>query len=121
VGGTRAPELAARGGDELAAMTTEDLRVILGIRGEPTFRHHVYYPKAIPQYEVGYGRFKQIMTDIEAKAPGLFLAGHYRDGISLGDSLASGSDVADRIAALHGPAAAGRIQDVTNPALSTKP
>jgi protoporphyrinogen/coproporphyrinogen III oxidase len=97
VGGTRAPELAARSGDELAAITTEDLRVILGIRGQPTFRHHVYYPKAIPQYEVGYGRFKQLMTDFETRAPGLFLAGHYRDGISLGDSLASGSDVADRI------------------------
>ena len=37
------------------------------------------------------------MADVEAQAPGLFLAGHYRDGISLGDSLASGSDVADRI------------------------
>jgi oxygen-dependent protoporphyrinogen oxidase len=110
VGGTRAPELAARSGEELAAITTEDLRVILGIRGEPTFRHHVFYPKAIPQYEVGYGRFKQLMAEVEAKAPGLFLAGHYRDGISLGDSLASGSDVADRIQTLlaHPPAGPSR-------------
>jgi oxygen-dependent protoporphyrinogen oxidase len=110
VGGTRAPELAARGVDELAAITTEDLRVILGIRGEPTFRHHVFYPKAIPQYEVGYGRFKQLMADVEAKAPGLFLAGHYRDGISLGDSLASGSDAADRIQSLLANLLAGQNQ-----------
>ena len=110
VGGTRAPELAARSGDELAAITTEDLRVILGIRGEPTFRHHVYYPKAIPQYEVGYGRFKQLMAAVEAKAPGLFLAGHYRDGISLGDSLASGSDAADRIQSLLANLLAGQSQ-----------
>jgi protoporphyrinogen/coproporphyrinogen III oxidase len=105
VGGTRAPELAGRDGDELATIVTEDLRVILGVHGQPTFRHHVFYPKAIPQYEVGYARFKQLMANLEAKAPGLFLAGHYRDGISLGDSMASGSDVADRIhdylAALH--------------------
>ena len=31
------------------------------------------------------------------EAPGLFLAGHYRDGISLGDSIVSGCNVADRI------------------------
>jgi len=37
------------------------------------------------------------MTDAEAKAPGLFLAGHYRDGVSLSDSIVSGCNVADRI------------------------
>jgi protoporphyrinogen oxidase len=39
-----------------------------------------------------------LMAEIEAKAPGLFFAGHYRDGISLGDSIVSGVNVADRIA-----------------------
>jgi hypothetical protein len=38
------------------------------------------------------------MNDIETKAPGLFLAGHYRDGISLSDSIVSGCNVADRVA-----------------------
>ena len=37
------------------------------------------------------------MTEIELKAPGLFFAGHYRDGISLGDSIVSGSNVAARV------------------------
>ncbi len=97
VGGTRSPELAGRGGAELAALVTEDLRVLLGVRGQPTFCHHVYYPRAIPQYEVGYSRFKQLMSNLEHQAPGLFFAGHYRDGISLGDSMASGNDVAERI------------------------
>jgi oxygen-dependent protoporphyrinogen oxidase len=98
IGGVRAPELALRNGDELVAMTVADLREILGITGQPTFQHHILYPKAIPQYEVGYGRFKDLMTQAEAKAPGLFFAGHYRDGISLGDSIVSGHNVADRLA-----------------------
>jgi hypothetical protein len=38
------------------------------------------------------------MTEIETRSPGIFFAGHYRDGISLGDSLVSGHDVASRIA-----------------------
>ena len=99
VGGVRAPELAVRPVDELVRMVTEDLRVLLGVTGQPTFQHVVLYPKAIPQYEVGYGRFKDLMSTIETKAPGFFLAGHYRDGISLGDSIISGHDAAERLAA----------------------
>jgi oxygen-dependent protoporphyrinogen oxidase len=57
----------------------------------------VYYPRAIPQYNVGYGRYREAMTEVEAKAPGVFLAGHYRDGVSLSDSIVSGCNVADRV------------------------
>jgi hypothetical protein len=34
---------------------------------------------------------------MEQEAPGLFVAGHARDGISLGDSSISGHNVAGRI------------------------
>ncbi len=107
VGGTRSPESAGLGAKELTAITAEDLRVILGVRGQPTFSHHVFYSKAIPQYEVGYDKFKQLMIRLETQAPGLFFAGHYRDGISLGDSMASGNDVADRIQGFLAHPAAG--------------
>ena len=39
------------------------------------------------------------MNDVEKKAPGFYLAGHYRDGVSLSDSIVSGCNVADRVAA----------------------
>jgi oxygen-dependent protoporphyrinogen oxidase len=57
----------------------------------------VFYPRAIPQYNVGYGRYRELMADIEHKAPGLFFAGHYRDGISLSDTIVSACNVADRV------------------------
>jgi oxygen-dependent protoporphyrinogen oxidase len=97
VGGERYPELAALPPEKLFALTCADLRVLLGVKGNPTFQHSVFYPKAIPQYNVGYGRFRELMTDIEQKAPGLFFAGHYRDGVSLSDSIVSGCKVADRV------------------------
>jgi len=97
VGGVRAPDLALRPENELYAMTLQDLRTILGVTGQPTFQHSVLYPQAIPQYEVGYGRHKSLMADLEQRAPGLFFAGHYRDGISLGDSILSGHDTAERM------------------------
>ena len=97
IGGERSPELASLPPDKLVALTCEDLRTLLGVRGQPTFQHTVYYPRAIPQYNVGYGRYRQLMADVEANAPGLFLAGHYRDGVSLSDSIVSGCRVADRV------------------------
>jgi len=97
VGGERYPELASLPHEKLFALTCEDLRVLLGVRGKPTFQHCVFYPRAIPQYNVGYGRYREQMTDIEGKAPGLFFAGHYRDGISLSDTIVSACKVADRV------------------------
>ena len=98
VGGERYPELAALPPDELYKITCDDLKVLLGVRGQPTFQHCVFYPKAIPQYNVGYGRFRDLMNEVEVKAPGLFLAGQYRDGVSLSDSIVSGCNVAERVA-----------------------
>ena len=97
VGGERYPELASLPAEKLYELTCDDLRVLLGVKGEPAFQHCVFYPKAIPQYNVGYGRYKELMTGIESAAPGFFLAGHYRDGVSLSDSIVSGCNVADRV------------------------
>ena len=101
VGGERYPELASLPPSELFALTCKDLNVLLGVRGQPTFQHSVFYPKAIPQYVVGYGRYRSLMNAIEENAPGLFLAGHYRDGISLSDSIVSGCNIADRVARFY--------------------
>jgi oxygen-dependent protoporphyrinogen oxidase len=97
IGGERYPDLAALPPEQLVEIACADLRVLLGLKGEPVFQHTRFYPKAIPQYNVGFGRFRELMTQLEAHAPGLFLAGHYRDGVSLSDSIVSGCNVADRI------------------------
>ena len=97
IGGERQPELATLPPEELVELTMRDLGVLFGVGGRPTFRHCAIYPKAIPQYNVGYGRHREAMTEIEKDVPGLFFAGHYRDGISLGDSIVSGCNIAERI------------------------
>jgi len=38
------------------------------------------------------------MNGAEARHPGLYFAGSYRDGISVGNCIVSGHDIADRIA-----------------------
>jgi oxygen-dependent protoporphyrinogen oxidase len=97
IGGERQPELAALPPEKLVELVCENLRVLLGVKGRPTFQHCAFYPKAIPQYNVGYGRFKDLMNEIETKAAGLFFAGSFREGISLGDSIVSSRNAAERL------------------------
>jgi protoporphyrinogen/coproporphyrinogen III oxidase len=98
LGGMRNPRLALSDPSALYALTLQDLRVLLGISGQPTFQNCVLYRRAIPQYEVGYGIYQDLMDELEHKHRGLFFAGHYRHGISLSDSLVSGFDSAERTA-----------------------
>ena len=100
LGGARYPELALLPPDQLIETTLTDLRALLGVKGNPIFTQTAVYPRAIPQYNVGYGKYRQLLTDLEAAAPGLFFAGHYRDGVSLGDSMVSGVNIAERVAKL---------------------
>lgn len=98
LGGSRQPEMALLSESQLIETTIADLRALLGVRGKPVFQHTTVYPRAIPQYNLGYERFLSAMSDIEKKAPGLFFAGHYRDGVSLSDSILSGLKAAEKVA-----------------------
>ncbi|MCF7709103.1 MAG: protoporphyrinogen oxidase [Verrucomicrobia bacterium] len=114
VGGMRNPELALRPAAELVEKTMHDLRILLGASGRPVFQNVVLYEKAIPQYVVGYGKYKEMMDSIENQCPGLFFAGHYRDGIALSDSLISGYDIAERIGEFTGGASGAKSQSAVN-------
>jgi protoporphyrinogen/coproporphyrinogen III oxidase len=98
VGGTRDPDLTNADPSTLTARVLDDLRTLLGARGEPTFRAFQLWPKAIPQYELSYGRFKEIMDDAERRNPGLGLIGSYREGVALGDVMQAAEVQAERIA-----------------------
>jgi oxygen-dependent protoporphyrinogen oxidase len=98
VGGVRHPDLANADLSTLTARVLDDLRLLLGVRGEPTFRALHLWPKAIPQYTLSYGRFKEIMDEAERRNPGLGLAGSYREGVALGEVIAAADQVAERIA-----------------------
>jgi len=102
VGGVRHPDLANADLGTLTARVLDDLRLLLGVRGEPAFRAFHLWSKAIPQYALSYGRFKEIMDDAERRNAGFALAGSYRDGVAVGDVITSAAQAADRIAAQLG-------------------
>jgi protoporphyrinogen/coproporphyrinogen III oxidase len=102
VGGVRNPDLANADLSTLTARVLDDLRLLLGVRGEPTFRAFHLWPKAIPQYTLSYGRFKEIMDEAERRNPGLGLTGSYREGVAVGEVISAADQAAERIAAQVG-------------------
>jgi oxygen-dependent protoporphyrinogen oxidase len=97
IGGARYPELALLPQEQIVETVLADLRALLGVKGKPVFTQTAVYPRAIPQYNVGYGKYRDLLNDLEARNPNLFFAGHYRDGVSLGDSIVSGVNMAERV------------------------
>lgn len=97
IGGAQNPDLALLPESKLVEITHEDLKTLLGVKGRIQFSCTALYEKAIPQYNVGYGEFLEFMDQVESKMPGLFFAGHYRNGVSLSDSIHAGLKICDRI------------------------
>jgi oxygen-dependent protoporphyrinogen oxidase len=97
VGGMRQPDLARQPTDQIGALVLEDLRPLLGVRGEPLFSDLTAWPRAIPQYNLGYARFHAAINDAERELPGLLVGGHVRDGVSVGDCIRAGWKLAERV------------------------
>jgi oxygen-dependent protoporphyrinogen oxidase len=94
MGGSRAPDLPGRSPEELAGLAARDLSALLGIQGEPVKYHVASIPRAIPQYNVGFGAVKDWMRQTEKSAPGLYFAGPSCDGISVADCIVSAEKAA---------------------------
>ncbi len=96
--------LAARGTEgNLTAMSDEQLvrqvdaenAAVLGITGAPIDRMTWNYPRALPQYNVGHARRVKEIREALSELPGLFLAGNYLAGRSIGDCVEAGVHAAD--------------------------
>lgn len=98
-GGTLQPELGRLSADALWSRVRDDLRDLLGVTGAPLFMRHNAWPRAIPQYVLGYEHFLEAITACERAYPGFFVAGNVRDGIALPSCLCAGLKIAGRAAA----------------------
>ena len=98
VGGMRNPELAGLSEPELLRTVQGELEQLLGVCAAPVFTHVQRWPRAIPQYTLGYQRFKAAIDAVQAASPGLFIGGNARDGISLANCIESGRRLATAVA-----------------------
>lgn len=97
LGGARNRDILEYSDKELIEMTLRDLRNILAIEEKPDFLRIVRQPRAIPQYTLGHGdRISTVEKGLE-NLPGLYLAGNYINGVSVGHCVAEATKLATRI------------------------
>ncbi|HVU34728.1 MAG TPA: protoporphyrinogen oxidase [Opitutaceae bacterium] len=102
-GGMRQPEIARLSPEKMLAAVERDLRELLGVSGAPVFQRHSFWPRAIPQYNLGYERYLEAMATAERSYPGLHIGGQCRDGIAVPACLAAGEKLASRVEAAARP------------------
>ena len=98
VGGMRDPQLTQLDDPALLRVVQGELEHFFGAKGAPVFTHVQRWPRAIPQYTLGYQRFKDAVDAVQAAAPGLLIGGNARDGISLANCIESGRRLAEAVA-----------------------
>jgi oxygen-dependent protoporphyrinogen oxidase len=95
--GGRQREIAALPDDELLATILGELATILGVRAAPVFKRITRWPRAIPKYGADFPRYVGLMEQFESAHPGIQIAGHMRNGISLPDCINAGRAAAERV------------------------
>lgn len=98
-GGRTNPDIVGWDDERLASTLLSELRGPLDLRGEPVFQLIRRWPRAIPQYEVGHGRFVERAKEIEQALPGLRFGGNYLGGVSVPDCIRSATALAENILA----------------------
>lgn len=84
--------------DRLAKAVHEEIKLAMGVTGEPVFRRIVRWPAAIPQYVIGHlDRVARIDT-LAAQHPGLFLTGNAYRGVAMADCVEQAGLIAAKVA-----------------------
>jgi protoporphyrinogen/coproporphyrinogen III oxidase len=98
-GGAANPALVEKDDTSIAAIVESEMGAVLGIDGAPVERFVWKHSKALPQFNLGHARTVAGIRKALAGLPGLYLAGNYLEGRSLGDCIESGSRTAEEVAA----------------------
>ncbi|MGD1210756.1 MAG: protoporphyrinogen oxidase [Candidatus Acidiferrales bacterium] len=104
VGGATDPEMVERTDKEITAIVEEDHSQILDITGSPITTVVWKHAKALPQYNLGHGHVVRAIRDAEGATPGLYFAGNYLEGPSIGKCVEQGFQTAEAVNGyLRGP------------------
>jgi len=97
VGGTRQPRLTEMANQRLIDMVYLELDELLGIKGPYVFARVDRWKKAIPQYNLGFEKIKNLIGAVEGENKDLYFAGNFMEGISVGDCMLHAFKIAERI------------------------
>jgi oxygen-dependent protoporphyrinogen oxidase len=97
VGGARQPTLTEKDDEGITSAVLSELKTIMRVEGPPVYTKVTRWPKAIPQYTLGYPRILKAMSRFEQNFRGAFLCSNYRGGIAVGDCVANAEDTTKKV------------------------
>ncbi|HWZ55015.1 MAG TPA: protoporphyrinogen oxidase [Verrucomicrobiae bacterium] len=83
-GGATDPKMCDLSDEKIVEIVGSEVASVLGITGSPVAAHVHRYVRAIPQYNLGHTEIVKSLEAQIAAIPGLFLAGNYLSGPSIG-------------------------------------
>jgi protoporphyrinogen/coproporphyrinogen III oxidase len=96
-GGATNPEIAAQPEEEIAKIIQSENERILKVIGSPVASAVWKYPRALPQYNLGHGHVVESIRNAERTLPGIFFAGNYLEGPSVGKCVENGFQTAEAV------------------------
>jgi len=98
LGGMTDSEIVSKTPGQIAVIANSELASILGITGEPAGQHVSSWRRALPQYNIGHQGVVSAVRDLTVRTPGIFLAGNYFAGPSIGACIENANEVAHNVA-----------------------
>jgi len=98
LGGATDPQLCQQTEDRIAEIARTELAKVLRIGGPPVVENVWRSQRALPQYNLGHQRVVAALRQLCAEISGLFLAGNYLSGPSLGSCIEQSNQTAEAVA-----------------------
>jgi len=98
LGGTTDPEIVSKHPDEIASIAHSELASVLGLTDKPVAQRVSRWEHALPQYNIGHSGIISALQNLCVRTPGIFLAGNYFAGPSVGACVEHANEVAQQVA-----------------------
>jgi len=99
VGGSRNASLFQQfSKQEIIEKATEEFQAIMQIKGKPETIFSYKWECSIPQYEMGYTKVLNKISNFEKQNIGIYLAGNYVSGVGINDCIKKATEIFKHIA-----------------------
>lgn len=83
--------------EKIEEAIVQEFSELMGISAKPTVIKSKLWTKAIPQFQVGYGRIRDEITKSEQENQGLYVGGNYRWGVSVPDCVKGAKELVNNV------------------------
>jgi protoporphyrinogen/coproporphyrinogen III oxidase len=97
VGGATDPQAVMLAPNELISIVHREIVPLMRIQQQPVFSQVTLYSRALPQYNLGHSERLAALAKLRKQFPGLYLAGNYFIGPSIGACVEQALAVAEEI------------------------